>query len=141
MKTLSKSSKPPRLICVHSAEADRQVYYNLNLAKLPAKYHRAELMISRIHGESLINAGIPPNHIVVIAKGCAVISGDLAAYSIAGQLSVRYMFFGPGGWARFQSADRDEYPDTIHPPDEFEFIGPVIHAEAFEALLTQGRSA
>jgi phage repressor protein C with HTH and peptisase S24 domain len=100
--------------------------------KLPSRHYDSELSASEICGESLEKAGIPQGYMVAVVKGGAVSSGDLIAVKVSdepeGQL-VRYVFFGPGGWIRLQTADRDEYPDLIYAPGEFEIVGPVVHAE------------
>lgn len=104
--------------------------YNLRIDRLPACYRHADLTVSQMRGDALGKA-IPDGYAVVFAKGEAVNSGDLVAFYDSGDLLVRYVYFGPSGWARFQATDRHEYPDIILKPSEFEIIGPVIHSEPY----------
>lgn len=124
--------KKPQLVSMQPTERETRTFHDLNLAKLPSGYRSAELMVVRIAGDSLTNAGLPPNHMAVIAKGHRVQSGDLAqclVSGISGKSVLRYLFFGPGGWVRLQSANRDDYPDMILRPSEVEIVGPVIYSE------------
>ena len=119
----------PRLVCVGDGKP-QQTYYTFN--SLPSRYKGDELQASEMAGDSLTNAGIPRGYMMAIVHGRAVSSGDLVAVKLHDEpdgLTVRYVFFGPGGWIRLQTADRDEYPDLIYTPGEFEIVGPVVHAE------------
>lgn len=126
-KPMPRPGPKLRLTCLPGKQ---QRYHTFE--DLPHRYNDLDMSATEIAGDSLEKDGIPKGYMVAVVNGGAVSSGDLAAVKVSdepeGQL-VRYVFFGPGGWIRLQTADREQYPDLIYTPDQFEIIGPVVHAE------------
>lgn len=131
VKTSAGKSKRFSLVRPEGERAEQE-YYNVNLQDMPKGYRADSLGVCFIRGDSLANSNIPRGYVVSVARGYPVKSGDLAAIRLLNEDSwlVRYLFFGPGGAIRLQSADREVYEDLIYIQGEFEIIGPVIHAEA-----------
>lgn len=128
----------PHLVTSCRKQTDDARFYTFE--NLPAGHEKDTLLAVEIGGDSLERAGIPQNYIAAVVKDRAVSSGDLVAGSTDAEpddLIVRYVFFGPGGWMRLQTADRDEYPDLIYAPGGFHIVGPVVHAEPMSPCSPQ----
>lgn len=115
------------------------LFYTFN--DLPPRYNRAVLTGTRIGGDSLEDAGIPRGYMVAVATDRTVVTGDLVMAVKDSDPNgdapmVGYLFFGPGGWIRLQSANRADYPDQIYAPGEVRIVGPVVHAEPHTPYLT-----
>ncbi len=87
--------------------------------------HPAATFFVRVEGESMRDAGIYPNDVLVVDRSVNAVHGDVVIASLQGEMTVKELCTRPYLALR---AHNPEYPELhILNPDEFEVFGVVTN--------------
>ncbi len=87
--------------------------------------HPAATFFVRVEGESMRDAGIYPNDVLVVDRSVNAVHGDVVIASLQGEMTVKELCTRPYLALR---AHNPEYPEIhILNPDEFEVFGVVTN--------------